>query len=253
MFAALILQSCGSSETTLLNEARPVLKLNFEGYDGTNASAVTYNEKNKLYYSGIAGNQSFPIAVFSTDGKNIDQQEAGWDLRGLWYNPSSNSLEGNSYNSEGIFTLQLDSRGLFEGYAESVFNYNDQPSANAVGSYDYDLDEILYLSSDAVERYSRSDHEYVGLYVLSKIPASLDEINYTTVAYTGVKGIELCLLNFLRNEIYFFDKSTGNYVTNIKLPESAVTNESFRFSFANKYLFLYDINEREWTGYKIFE
>ena len=77
-------------------------------------------------------------------------------------------------------------------------------------------------------------------------------INRTSMIYTGVKKHEYGFFDYKAKKVHRVNKKIGEISATVNLPSDAVTNDMFRFAYANGYVFLNDTQERAWTGYKIF-
>jgi hypothetical protein len=237
----------------LLSVAKMALKLQMKLGKGTNGSAVVYHPEKRVYCAVIAGNSTFPLEMFDDKGEHFYTQEAGWDARGMWYNPQTDELQGNSYEGEKIVSFALDVMGVPMDEMSTIVEYPEQPEANCVSAFDAESQYVYNLDGLTIPYYSLEGGMTVDTLYLSNVPNNGDWLNTTTVIFTGAAGMELGVLNYSKKEVYFFDKSTGKFAAKIKLPKTAVTNEVFRFSYANKMIFLYDVKTRTWTGYKIFK
>jgi hypothetical protein len=228
---------------------RASLNLHFEQESGTNASSVTYNPTAQLYYSLIAGNEDYPLEVFNMDGINVYQTNAGRDMRGLWWNSKSNLLEGNCYGDGGIISFPLNDKSLPTIGAQILYaGGNHQIGENNCGVYDSKKKQTLYYRDGIVYKYKKG--KQVGS--LNLAVYNLENINSLSMIYTGVKSMEYGVLDFQNKKVYLFSSKTGKRTATITLPSDAVTHSHFRFSYANNYVFLYDVEKRSWVGFKIF-
>jgi hypothetical protein len=233
-----------SGQTTY--SAQQIVQLSFQSEDGTNASAVAWNSDNKMYYTVIAGNETFPLETFSESGQNVYSETATIDSRGLWYNPKSKKIEGNCPDVYGYFSHVVKSNGQLEA-AEVYAAGQNQPDYNSVGAFDASKKKVYFYSYGSVYIYNQKNGKAAGSILLKDIP-SLETINSTTVIFTGRKGEELGVLDYGSNNVYLFDLK-GNFKSIVTLPEGAVTHDVFRFSYANDKIWLYDEYSRTWTGY----
>ncbi len=245
---AVFIISCSSSKKI---NPKPVkgLILKIQQSNGTNGSAVTYNKSAKLYFTVIAGNAEYPLESFNLNGDAVYQTKTGVDVRGLWYNKSKGQLEGNGYNETGVFSIKL-SDNKPENEANILFEGMNQPNSQSCGIFNSKNNEIIYYSSGEISKYSRKSGEFIEKIDLKDVPVSLSSINSNSVIYTGVSNSEIGILNYSNKEVYLFNIKDGSFTTTVSLPKDAVTHESFRFSYANGYIFLYDVSSRSWTGYK---
>jgi hypothetical protein len=247
----LVCQTGYSKKVKPIENPTPSLILKIKSDIGTNGSAVVYNPDKKLFYAVIAGNADYPLEVFDLKGNNLSSNSAGIDTRGLWYNSSSKKLQANIYSSDIITGIKLDKKGYPSGETtEDQFGI-EAPDGLACACFIESTDEICFLTDGRLKLIKLSDKSSRNMDL--NLPCSVEDINSTTVCFTGVKGMEIALLNYNRNEIYLFDKKTGLLSKTIILPSEAITNDIFRFSYANKFIWLYDTEKRQWTGYQIFK
>lgn len=247
-FVVIALAACTSSKVN--KKPTETLTLKFKSIKGTNASVVAYNPQKQLYYTAIAGNQSFPIETFNQNGEFLHTATLGFDLRGLWWNTKENTLQSNAYADLGLNALETNNGGTVSGKFTWLTIKSGQPDDNSVGAYNSKENQILYYNSGKLYKVDASNYAPLGEVEL-KMPVSLDDINQTTVIYTGIKHKEAGVLNYKDKKVYLFNINSGKLTATINLPANAVTFQMFRFSYANGYVWLYDVDVRMWTGYKI--
>lgn len=242
------LASCSSNKVN----KKPVetLTLKFNSKEGTNASAVAYNPDKQVYYAVIAGNSSFPIETFNKKGEFLHTASLGFDLRGLWWNTKENSLQSNAYSDIGVKNLKTNEAGIAIGGSSTRVQESGQPYSNSVGTYNAKDNQVLYYYDGKLYKVDASNYSSIGEVKL-ELPVSSDNINQTTVIYTGIKHKEVGVLDYIDKKVYLFDITSGKLTVTVQLPSNAVTHEFFRFSYANGYVWLYDVDARTWTGYKI--
>lgn len=219
--------------------------------NGTNASGVAYNPNADLYYYVIAGNPTFPLETSDNAGVSLNQTNPGFDSRGLWWNPNLNQLEANGFAAGGIWDFDLNGMQYALNTGTSVFAGNNQPNSQSCGDLDYDANEIIYYDNGTIHRYDRATNAFLGTYPLTGIPVGTGSISTYTVAYTGCAGYEIGILDYVNKRFYFFDKSNGAYTGMSQLPAAAITNNSFRFSYAGGYAWTYDVGTRTWGSYQV--
>lgn len=240
-----------SSFGQLIDHPKSSLILQFKQEDGTNGAAVAYNPIKELYYAVIAGNGDFPIEVFDVNGNNLYQTNAGNDLRGIWWNPSTKALEGNGYGDIGLVSFAMDNNGFPSLGSNTIYEGgNTQPNGQSVGVLDTKKKQVAYYSEGAVYWYKRANGAFSKK--LNLTLGSTASINEYSMIYTGVKKMEIGLLDFENNKIYLFNSKNGTQTATITLPKNAIASAAFKFSYANKHVFLYDIDSRSWTGFRIF-
>src|SRR5688572_12884144 len=219
--------------------------------DGKNGIAVAYHTSKQIYYCAMAGNATFPLEAF-LGTKTVFIDTLGFDARGLWYNAKNNTLEGNAFNYDGVYAISLDDKGLPNSAAVNKYP-GGQPGEHSVGAYDAAKGTVLYFDNVTKEviRYKVASAKPGKPIPLVGCPSSFADIGNAMI-YTGKKGYEIGIYDFVGANIYFFDKK-GNYADMSSLGQDAPYNEMFNFSYANGYVFLFDTDMREWWGYKVFE
>lgn len=237
----------------LLQNPKASLKLKVQQDGGYNGASVAYNPVAGVYYAVMAGNSDYPLETFDAQGRNVYQAQAGNDLRGLWWNPKSKSIEGNCYADGGIVSLGLNGSGYATGNNEEVwYGSGYQPAEQSVGTFDPSKKEIVYFDGYYISGYSRKNGKVTKTFVTPQLEVPIEDINTTTVIFTGVETMEYGLLDFVDKTLFLFDLD-GYQTGTVNLPADAETYDAFNFSYANGYLFLFDQESRVWTGYKIFE
>lgn len=248
---SIILLVCASSLSNALfgqqiYTAKEQISYTFKASEGTNAVAVAWNSDKQVYYTLIAGNSDYPLETFSSTGSFLYTQAASVDARGLWYNSTTKTLEGNGAGEKGYFSMSIGSN-LKPNAPEITIVGQNQPDFNSVGAFDVKKKKIYYYQDGTISIYSQKKGKLVSTINVQSIP-DIEAINYTSVIYTNRKGEELGLLDFESKKVYLFDLK-GNFKAIVSLPDNAVTHESFRFSFANSMIWLYDASSRTWKSY----
>lgn len=247
----LLLFSTGSyAQCSILASAVPGITLVHQNTNCFNNSGVAYNPNLGLYYACRAGNSGFPYETWDAAGTPLFNTTTGNDFRGLWWNPTLNTLEGNSYNSMGIWKTTLNG----SGYATSAGSYtlaSGQPNAQSCGDLDWQAYEIIYYNSGSIYRYSRSTGAALGSYPITGTPVALSNLNLYTAMYTGCTGKEIALLDYVNKAVYFYNKATGAYAGMSQLPASAVTTNAFRVSWANNLIWLFNLANYTWYSYQV--
>lgn len=225
-----------------------VLTLSLTSTGGTNGSAVAYNPGKNLYYAAIAGNTGFPLETFDETGNSVYLTETGFDVRGLWWDGYNNQLRSNGYNHFGVAKYKHDAKGWAKE-AVPISRTSGQPNDQAVGAFDSENNQLIYYDDGILYKVNTTSFAVEEQLTL-QLPVSTDSINYTTVIYTGVAGMEAGVLDYSAKKVYLFDISTGAHTFTMHLPSTAITHSAFRFSFSNGLIWLYDVKTRMWTGYK---
>ena len=241
-----------SLDAQVIDQPKASLAIGFSQSSGTNASGMAYDPKRELYYAVIAGNATFPMEVFDANGNNVYTTDAGSDMRGIWWNKKTKSLEGNTYSDGGIVGMELNDKGYPSMGNKTLFSGSHQPGSNVCGVFD-GKKNIYYFNGERVFIYSRKTGEKTGTLDVKLETSKMESLNYTSMIYTGMKKMEIGLLDFANNKIYLINKKDGSLTATVNLPNSIKSPESFRFGYANKYAFIYSTDTRSWTGFRIFE
>ncbi len=230
---------------------KEALSYTYSQSEGTNASSVAWNPKQNMYYTFIAGNESFPLETFNSKGNSIGQFSTMADARGLWYNPTNEGIEGNGAGEAGWFQYDLSEGGSpndidFLEYGEI------QPDFNAIGTYNNKENLVVFYAEGEIYRYQRKDFLEISSVSLKNSPCSIDELNSTSLGYTGVTGYEYVVLEFDANKLHYFNVH-GAYQSSASFPKNAPAGlDRFCFAFTNKMAWLYDKDARTWKAYKAF-
>lgn len=236
---------------TPLKNAVEVFSYSIVSEGGTNACAVTYNPAKGYYYTAFAGNAGFPLETFDVNGKPVAQTETGVDLRSLWFDAKSNSLQGLAYAQRGKFSIGLSAAGtpisIKEPGGKQLESIpNSQSTAFPAGKLG-----LLMFDGRTVFRLNPANLKSKGSIIPKSLPGDMANLNYTTAVYTGVKGYELGFYDSFEAKMYFTDLK-GNYSGSSLLPSTAPVASAFRLSYANNLLWLFDADERIWFAYRIF-
>ena len=240
------------SQCTLLPNALPGLTLTHQNPNCFNNSGVAYNPNFNLYYAVRAGNPTFPLETWTAAGVPLYNTTAGFDWRGMWWNPATNQLEGNGYNTSGIWKADLNGSGYALNTGANIFMGMNQPDPQSCGDLDWQAYEILYYFNGFIYRYSRTTNAFLGSYPITGTPVPIADLNTTTLMYTGCTGMEIALLDYVNKRIYVYNKANGAYAGMSQLPMGAVTTGSFRTSWSNCFVWLFNLSNITWYSYQIF-
>ena len=216
----------------------------------------------------MAGNKKFPLAVFDGKGKRLspDTLRCQQDVRGLWYNPVTKTIQGNAYADGGWFEYQLGKTGLVTS-SKIIKNGQNQPNDHCAGAYDIKSKRVFFLDQGIlvfkefknidtsawleIKWESANEDEYMESDYYFEEEGTPEAYNSTNVVYTGIPGAEIGFLNVNNKEIGLYNIKTGYLTKTLALPSDAPpVNETFNFAFANGLFWLFDIEARCWNGYK---
>src|SRR5687768_9931926 len=117
-----------------VKELKKVLELKIPREGGANGASVTWHPGLKKYYAAMAGNTTYFIGVYDTKGTRLNPttQETMFDIRGLWYNPNTKTIQMNGYEDFGWAEYKLDSKG-FPTSVKNIHEGMNQPEEQSVG------------------------------------------------------------------------------------------------------------------------
>jgi hypothetical protein len=237
---------------------KKVMEFVMPGEDGSNGGSVAYHPTFKKYYIPMVGNASYPLATFDAKGKLLDEQVAGNDLRGLWYNPKTKKVEGNCYNDGGWVAYKLNAKGEINNTTETLHEGMKQPIDQSVGVYNSKADKVYFLTTTGVSIYNMDAQEEKTMDLKTAKDADPlifdndnEYYNTTSLIYTGLPKAEIGLLNVLDKKIELFNGVTGIKTTEWILPDTvAELKQSFNFAYCNGMVWLFDKENRKWVVYK---
>lgn len=230
--------------------AEKTFEYRIKGNTGNNGTAVAWNPSLGVYMCVFAGNKEFPFESFSTKGESLSINEAGFDFRGLWYNPSTKKLEGNGAGKYGWVSIK-ETGSVKPNTIENIAAGMNQPDFQSVGTYDPKKKMVVFIDPELAELVFHKRAKPSSVSRLKLEYPNRSNFSSTSVGFTGVKNYEYCILNTKERNVVFFNRK-GKQTGECKLPASAPVNKSFNFSFTNKLLFLFDVDDRTWIAYSVF-
>lgn len=221
----------------------------FAGSTAISNATITWHPVFKKYYTLRMGNATFPLQTFSESFTNLHQDTAGIDSRGIWYNPNTNQLERNCFNTLGWATINLNGSGNATNSFTVLFSGMNQPTSQSVGAYDFKTNSVLFYTAGTIRIYNRN----TGL-LASTLPLTgslFTTVNTESVIYTGETGFEIGLLDYTNKRVLLFNSATGAMSAVVQLPSTAITHSQFRFCYANNRVWLFNSTLRKWNAYNI--
>jgi hypothetical protein len=213
-------------------------------------TVLMWHPVHQRYYSARVGNAAFPLHTWlATGGPSVAQTTAGFDTRGLWYNPNTGQAERNGFATAGWATMDIDWGLNATNTFTSLFTGQLQPTTQAVGTYDPVTNTVLFYSAGAVQVRSRASGAVLSTLPLTGVP--LVSIATDIMIYTGQVGYEIGLLNVAAKQVLFFSRATGVYAGMSQLPASAITSASYRMGYANDRFWLFNSSAKTWNAYCI--
>jgi hypothetical protein len=241
------------SQPAIRQTAELKTSLAFTMESGTNGSAVAFNPLEKVYYCVMAGNEEYPLEKLDLKGNHLAGAIAGVDVRGMWWNPKSGSLEVNAFGDLGYYKIDLEENGDPSGIVIQLVSGQNQPSEQSTAAFDPVKQKLFFCKDGIVFTYNLKNGRSSKKKIFLDIPVESEKINANTLIYTGIKGIEFGLLNYVDSELLLFDRKSGKNTGKVRFANNAPMGEALRFSYANQMVWLYNAEYRIWYGYDIFK
>jgi hypothetical protein len=243
---------------------KKVLELKIAREGGANGASVAWHPGQKKYYAAMAGNIDFPLGVFDANGKLLSkkEQKTMFDVRGLWYNPNTKTLQMNGYNEFGWGEYKLDAKGM-PAEVKTLHEDMNQPHEQSVGAFNAKEKKVYFFNDEGqldIYNYEDADFDdYIELHLgqtgngdedYNENEDVIDQYNSTTVVYTGTGKSEIGLLNIEENRIELYDIKTGYVTKKLNLPDDAPVYSTLNFSYSNGIYWFFNKETRIWQGYK---
>jgi hypothetical protein len=264
------------AQAAILGEAQVGIKIPLAQKPTTRPMTVAYVPGLKHYYIADGGlapmgseteapTSKCKIHAYNEEGKYVNSALPGYDNRSIYYNHNTKKLETITYNissfggfspNTGIFSIDLAETGEVKDTSSDVFGFNPAfGDANTMPSYNPDANQyyakqgrsnkVLVVDLKAREQVGEIDLE------LEKAGAAFDDVSDYFVAYTGVKGEELELLDIDHKAVLIFNLN-GKFVGKSQLPKDLKLRSHNHLNgagYANDMLFVYNESEGEFGTY----
>ena len=195
------------------------------------------------------------VHMFDDKGAYLNSAMPGFDNRAIYFNPNSKQLELITYNissgagfspNTGIYALEMNVQGDLSGSSKDIIGVNPAfGSASTMPSYDPEGKRYFAKQerSNVVLIVDPAKREKVGEITLdlASAGAKSDEISDHYVAFTGVKGEELAVLDIDHKSVLVFDLN-GKLVGKSKLPQDLklrAQNHYNGLGYSNGMMFVY--------------
>ncbi len=275
-FISSALLASSALQAEVLPEAMQGIKIALAKKPSTRPMTVAYLPSVKHYYiadGGLApmGSETeAPISrsqihAYDDVGKYVNSARPGYDNRSIYYNANTNKLETITYNissevgfspNTGIYSIHVSDTGEVQESSDEVMQFNPAFGyANTMPSYDaankrYFAKQgrsgvVLIVDPKLREKVSEITLD------LAKAGAAFDDISDSFVAFTGVKGEELLVIDVDHKAALVFDV-TGKFVAKSALPPALKLHAQNHYNglgYANDMLFVFNENEGEFGTY----
>ncbi|HSI45480.1 MAG TPA: hypothetical protein VK950_04835 [Methylophilus sp.] len=265
-----------TAQAEILPEAEVGIKIPLIKKPTTRPMTVAYLPGNQHYYiadGGLAPMGSefeAPISkseihAYTATGQYVNSAKPGFDNRSMYYNTNSKKLETITYNistaagfspNTGIFSLDVDDKGEVLTSSNDLYQFN--PAFGDAGTMpSYDPATNLYYAKQehgnvvfVVDAKQREKLKEIKL-DFTKAQVVYDDVSDHFVAFTGIAGNELALLDVDHKAVLIFDLN-GQYVGKSALPKTMKLRSHNHFNgagYSNGMLFVYHENEGEFGTY----
>lgn len=256
----------------VLPEAAIGIKISLAKKPITRPMTIAYVPSVDRYYVADGGlgplpgdsdniNSPSTIHVYSGKGEYISSAKPGYDNRSIYFNTNTHQLETVTYNASadagflpnsGVFALQITDTGDLKATSTDISGPNPafggphtMPTYDPVGKRYF----AKQGRSNVVFIVELPNREKTGEILLDLKAAGVkfDDITDYYVAYTGVHGEELALLDVDHKAILVFDIN-GKFVAKSALPSTMKLRSQNHISglgYANNMFFVYHEPEGE--------
>ncbi len=276
IFSTSLLLVGTSLKAEVLPDAVQGIKIALAKKPSTRPMTVAYMPSVKYYYIADGGLAPMgtefeaPISrsqihAYDDSGKYINSAKPGYDNRSIYYNANTNKLETITYNissevgfspNTGIYSIDLTDTGEVKDTSIEIMQFNPAFGyANTMPSYDAANKRYFAKQGRSgvvfiVDPKLREKVSEITL-DLAKAGAAFDDITDSFVAFTGVKGEELLVLDIDHKAALVFDV-TGKFIAKSALPKDLKLHAQNHYNglgYANDMLFVFNENEGEFGTY----
>jgi hypothetical protein len=272
--SAILLLCTQSATAQVLPEAQTGIKIALAGKPTSRPMTVAYVPYVSRYYiadgglaalPGDAGGSRSEVHVYNEQGKRLQSAKPGLDNRSIYFNPNTHQLETITYNISagagfnpgmGIFSLQMSENGELKDDYDEITGPNPA-FGDAATMPTYDPATNRYYAKQersnkvwVVELPKREKIAEISL-DLDAAGAKFHEVSDHYVAFTGIAGEELALLDIDHKAVLVFDLN-GKFVGKSALPSNLKLRAQNHFNglgYTNGMMFVYHEPEGEFGTY----
>ena len=260
----------------ILPEAEVGVKIPLVKKPTTRPMTVAYLPSTQHYYIADGGlapmgsDTEAPISksevhAFDSAGQYVNSAKPGFDNRSLYYNANTGKLETITYNissavgflpNTGIYSLGVGEKGELTGTSDEITQFNPAfGDAGTMPSYD-PTSNHYYAKQDrgnlvfVVDTKQREKLQEIKL-DFAKAQVAHDDVSDHYIAFTGVPGNELALLDVDHKAVLIFDLN-GQFVGKSALPATLKLRSQNHFNglgYSNGMMFIYHEPEGEFGTY----
>ena len=281
LFTAISFSFALNAHAAVLPEATTAIKIAMAKKPTSKPMSIAYVPIHERYYVADGGLAPTPgdneaavskseIHVYDAEGKYLHSAKPGYDNRSIYFNQDSKQLETVTYNissnagfspNTGIFALDLDDQGNLKDTSKDVSGFNAAfGDSSTIPTYDpvskhyfakqgrSNLVWVIDLNKDEKIEEIKLD--------LTAANVQFDDIADYHVAYTGIKGEELAILDVDHKAVLVFDIK-GKFVAKSALPSHLklrAQNHIAGLGYSDGLFFVYNETEGDFGtfyGFKI--
>jgi DNA-binding beta-propeller fold protein YncE len=274
LFASLWLALPASAQ--VLPEAQIGVRIPLAKKPTTRPMGVAYSPLHQRYFVADGGLGPVPgsmdittsrseVHVFDASGKYLQSALPGLDNRAIYFNPNTQLIETITYNvsssagftpGTGIYSLEINDKGELTENTRDIISFNPA-FGDAATMPSYDAKTQRYYAKQ--ERSNRvwvvdpKQREKVSEIVLDldAAGARYDDISDHFIAYTGIAGEELAVLDVDHKAVLVFDLN-GKLVGKSALPPTLKLLSQNHYNgvgYSNGMVFVYAEREGEFGTY----
>lgn len=276
VLAGLTMASSVGAHAQVLPEAVAVLQIPLVAKPTSRPMSVAFVPDYSRYFIADGGLAPMPdgfgipaspsqVHAYSDKGEYLHSVKPGLDNRSIYFNRNTQRLESVTYNissdagftpNTGVFAFKLDNDGKLTDQTDEVSGHNPAfGSAATMPSYDPDSNSYFAKQekSNKVRQVKLDSRTPVGEIALDFAAAGVkpDEVSEHFVAYTGLVGEELAVLDVDHKAILVFDLQ-GKFIGKCALPAKLKLRANNHFNglgYANDLFFVYHEPEGEFGTY----
>lgn len=274
--ASMTMLSSQSLKAEVLANAEIGIKIPLHAKPTTRPMGVAYVPAYQRYYIADGGLAPIPgdmeiaisksqVHVFDANGHYLKSAKPGYDNRSIYFNTKTYQLETITYNvssgagftpNTGIFSLDLSETGDLLETSKDIFGFNPA-FGDAATMPSYDPERNVYYAkqerSNLVWIVDLKQREKIGEIALDFKTAGVnhDDVSDHYVAFTGINGEELALLDVDHKAVLVFDLN-GKLVGKSELPKTLKLRAQNHFNglgYTNGMMFVYHEPEGEFGTY----
>ena len=260
------------AQADVLPEAKVELKIPLTKKPTTRPMTVAYVPYLSRYYIADGGLAPMPgemeialsksqVHAFDAKGNYLESGKPGLDNRSIYFNPNTHKLESVTYNvssdagfspNTGVFAIELTETGDIKDFPTEIAAFNPAfGSASTMPTYDAGNNRYLAKQerSNKVFIVELGKRERVGEITLDFAAAGVvhDDLSEHFIAYTGIPGEELALLDVDHKAVLVFNLD-GKLVGKSALPATIklrAQNHYNGLGYTNGMMFVYHEKDGE--------